>query len=794
MKGVHHSIFCGGSMDDFVWVAGRWATGLRRWRKGSGLVAMVVLAGLLSVAALLWPVATVVAATITVDRTDDPNPTGLACTAAPNDCSLRAAIIAANGMAGADTIVLASGQTYTLSRDADGSGHVTDSGANNDDLDVTSQITIEGNGATIERSTAVTCTPDGTAATGEFRIFEVASTGTLTLQNVTVRNGCASGGSPDSDGGAILSLGPLTLTNSTLSQNSAFGDGGAIWNASPLTLTNSTLSDNSAGFNGGGIATFAGSSDPVVITDSTISENSTNLGDGGGIFNGGTLTIARSSLSNNFATGSFNGGGGILTSGTLTITDSTLSGNSTGGDGGGILNGGGTLTIVNSTLSDNSADRGGGIGNVFGTTTITNSTLSGNSANRGGGIGITNDDTAARVSFTTIAENSATLSGGGIYVDTESTVTIKNSLVGNNTNGDDCSISGTFTATGVNFATDASCPGFTQKTAADLNLGPLQDNGGPTHTHALQAGSAAIDAVPAGQCTDLSGTPVTTDQRKFSRPFPPGGLCDAGAYERGAEEVTIDSFLCYKAKPSKGAEKFSPLEVSLKDQFENKRFEVKKPLSLCNLAKGDGGILDPATHLEGYQIKEVKGESKHEQQTGAKVTNRLGTLIVDTIKPDRLLVPTAKSLSGPVPPLDPEPIDHFKCYKVKVRKGVCEDDPAVACKSDSDCATGVCSEGFPKGLTVSVADQFTDPAKLFAVQKPTRLCTPVEKEVEGEVTAIQDPDRHLLCYQLKGAKGEPKHAKVLGIHTNNQFGPEQLDTIEEDELCLPSTKTLSAQP
>jgi predicted outer membrane repeat protein len=751
---------------------------------------MVVLAGLLSVAALLWPVAAAVAATITVDRTDDPDPTGLTCTAAPNDCSLRAAIIAANGMAGADTIVLASGQTYTLSRDADGSGHVTDSGANNDDLDVTSQITIEGNGATIERSTAVPCIPDVTAARGEFRIFEVASTGTLTgtltLQDVTVRNGCASGGSPHSDGGAILSLGPLTLTNSTLSQNSAFGGGGGILSLGPLTLTNSTLSQNSA-FGGGGIW----NSGPLTITDSTISENSTNLGDGGGILSTNTLTITRSSLSNNFATGSFNGGGGIFNAGPLTITDSTLSGNSTGGDGGGIFNDGGTTTITNSTLSNNSADDGGGIANVFGTTTITNSTLSNNSADRGGGIAITNDDTAAHVSFTTIADNSATLSGGGIYVDTESTVTIKNSLVGKNTNGDDCWISGTFTATGVNFDTDGSCPGFTQKTAADLNLGPLQDNGGPTHTHALQAGSAAIDAVPAGQCTDLSGTPVTTDQRKFSRPFPPGGLCDAGAYERGAEEVTLDSFLCYKAKPTKGTAKFSPLEVSLTDQFENKRFEVKKPLSLCNLA-GDGDTLDPA--LEGYQIKEVKGESKHEQQTGVKVTNQLGTLIVDTVTPDRLLVPTAKSLSGPVQPLDPEPTDHFKCYKVKVRKGVCEDDPAVACKSDSDCATGVCSGGFPKGLTVSVADQFTDPAKLFAVQKPTQLCTPVKKEVEGEVTVIQDPDRHLLCYQVKGVKGEPEHEKVVGIHTNNQFGPEQLDTLKEDELCLPSTKTLPAQP
>jgi hypothetical protein len=62
-----------------------------------------------------------------------------------------------------------------------------------------------------------------------------------------------------------------------------------------------------------------------------------------------------------------------------------------------------------------------------------------------------------------------------------------------------------------------------------LNLGPLANNGGPTQTHALQAGSAAIDAVPSGQCSDVSGNPVTQDQRASSRTTE--GPCDAGAYE-----------------------------------------------------------------------------------------------------------------------------------------------------------------------------------------------------------------------------------------------------------------------
>ena len=57
----------------------------------------------------------------------------------------------------------------------------------------------------------------------------------------------------------------------------------------------------------------------------------------------------------------------------------------------------------------------------------------------------------------------------------------------------------------------------------DPLLGPLQDNGGPTFTHALLPGSPAIDHIPAENCE------VTTDQRGVARPQ--GAACDIGAYE-----------------------------------------------------------------------------------------------------------------------------------------------------------------------------------------------------------------------------------------------------------------------
>jgi hypothetical protein len=99
-----------------------------------------------------------------------------------------------------------------------------------------------------------------------------------------------------------------------------------------------------------------------------------------------------------------------------------------------------------------------------------------------------------------------------------------NSTAGNNCVDD----GGTFTALGVNFATDASCAGFTQTTSGGINLGPLADNGGPTQTHALLSGSVAVDA--ALDCTLINGvTPLTQDQRGQARPE--GAECDSGALE-----------------------------------------------------------------------------------------------------------------------------------------------------------------------------------------------------------------------------------------------------------------------
>jgi hypothetical protein len=214
----------------------------------------------------------------------------------------------------------------------------------------------------------------------------------------------------------------------------------------------------------------------------TLSSELPAVTDGAGLtIDGGSADIT---LSGNNAVRVF-----VVASGAgLTLNDLTVA-NGRAFGGGGIFNDGGTLEVNNSTISGNSAhDNNGGIGNT-GTATVSNSTISGNSANNGGGI----------------------LTSGG-------TATLKNTIVANNEGGNCAAL--TLTDDGGNLEWPGNDCRFAL--SADPNLGPLDANGGPTETHALQRPSAAIDAAVA--CP-----PPATDQRGVSRPQ--GAACDIGAFE-----------------------------------------------------------------------------------------------------------------------------------------------------------------------------------------------------------------------------------------------------------------------
>jgi hypothetical protein len=263
-----------------------------------------------------------------------------------------------------------------------------------------------------------------------------------------------------------------------------------------------------------------------------------------------------------------------------------------------------------------------------------------------------------------------------------------------------------------------------------------------------------------------SGFPTGSDWQDIE--FGPDGalytsLFTAGEVLRIAPAPALDSFLCYKARPTKGSARFEPRDVTLADAFESRETEVLKPKALCNPSDRDGaGIGDETAHFESYQIR---SSEKHEKVPSIAVVNSLGSLTLATVKEDRLLVPSAKLLPVSRRAVVIPELDHFKCYKAKVAKG---------------------TPKLPKGVQVTLADQF-DPksARTFDVKKPKHLCLPVDKNGEG----IKNPDGHLLCYQVTIPRGQPKHVARVGVHVGDQFGGEQLNTIKEEELCVPSTKS-----
>ncbi len=124
----------------------------------------------------------------------------------------------------------------------------------------------------------------------------------------------------------------------------------------------------------------------------------------------------------------------------------------------------------------------------------------------GGGI-IASVDADVNVESSTIVSNTSPHPGGGIFATGFGTVNVKNMIVSDNTTRD-CDLSnGTITSQGHNISSDGSC-GFTQPTDqqnTDPLLGPLQDNGGPTATHTLLAGSPARDSGSSDQAEDQRG-------------------------------------------------------------------------------------------------------------------------------------------------------------------------------------------------------------------------------------------------------------------------------------------------
>jgi hypothetical protein len=389
----------------------------------------LVLALVLALVFVLVPANPALAATITVPAGDA--------------AALIAAINSANASAGADTIELAGG-TYTLTQQRTPCGDPAGLPV------ITSAITINGNGATIQRDPALNTDPSPL----RFRVMALASGADVTLNNLTIANGRATfrsnpnggikGRHPNKPGSNIGQIGgarqngsaPLERARvrgqvpadavceiqSNVSGRPSTGANILVSSGATLVINNVTIRDGNA-TSGGGI-TNGGT---LTVNDSTWSNNNA-IFDGGALLNanGATAVVNRSSASGS-ATGQ--SGGAFWNQGTLTLNETDVRANQSRGGGGGIVNDfTGTLHVNNSTVRDNVANYlglpddtgsgGGGIANFRGIVTISGSTIAGNDTGyaEGGGGGIGNFGGTMTIVNSTIHDNTAVQNGGGVYV------------------------------------------------------------------------------------------------------------------------------------------------------------------------------------------------------------------------------------------------------------------------------------------------------------------------------------------------------------------------------------------
>lgn len=463
---------------------------------------------------------------------------------------LANAITTANNTGEADVLVLAPGCTYSLTSinqaDPDGYGPVGLP-------PITSQITIQGNGATIRR--------DG----GTFRLFYVAAGGDLTLENLTLSSGRAQGfnggdgagggggGGSAGMGGAIFNRGMLTIKQSTLNDHMAIGGGITTNGTAPGGGGGAGLGGNGVsngvgnGGKGGGLNGGLGGVGTGGVPGGAGGEGG---GGGGGSRNlsgvggaGGAGGFGGAGGGGGFGAGDpggvggvggmggFGGGGGGGAGGTMGVGAGGAGGfgGANGSNGGGYIGGDG----------GGGAGMGGAVFNYAGTINIVNATLSGNTAQgasgaQGYGGALFNYEGTVFITNTTFASNTVTTEGGAVYNyqgSGSASLMMTNAILANTTGSPtDCynrsgTVGGSNNLIEVNAAGSNAC-GIPTATDDPL-LGLLADNGGHTFTHALLPGSPAINAGDNATCP-------ATDQRGVARA---DLSCDIGAYEDTSSHI-----------------------------------------------------------------------------------------------------------------------------------------------------------------------------------------------------------------------------------------------------------------
>lgn len=450
-----------------------------------------------------------------------------ACTSDPNDCSLRGAIRFANATAAGSEIHISipAGTYYCMRPNV---GGIPEDLNETGDLDIIGRtIYFEGagrdqtiiDGQTLDRvlhnynGGIVTIEhlsiTQGVVPAGNYGGGGIINYANMTLNDVLIENNSAEGsGQYIDNGGGISNHGTLTILNSSIIDNEACNGGGVNGDNSRLTISNSTIADNHVRSDaycgtGGGVATYGGSQ--MLNLSSLIVEGNTAKYGGGVFYNGSNPddVIRDSIIRQNTAS---IGGAGVYNYGTITLNRITLTGNQATSSGGGLLNMK-TMTLNNTTIQGNSASFGGGVDNSM------NATLS--------------------LDHCTVADNTASVNGTALFTDTNAIEYSHNTVLAGGSTNDACVIIGSsiFNDQGYNLSSDDSCSlsvVLYDLINTDPLLGTLGDNGGLTPTMALLAGSPAIDMADPNLTLE-------SDQRGYYRPVDGNGdgtsVADIGAFE-----------------------------------------------------------------------------------------------------------------------------------------------------------------------------------------------------------------------------------------------------------------------
>lgn len=386
-------------------------------------------------------------------------------------------------------------------------------------------------------------------------VFQISTTGSLKLTNLTVTRGYGTAG-------AIENFGRLQISDARLETNTAIVSGGAITNHAEATLTNVVITGNEAAEDGGGVYTDGGkttirlsqivgnrskrgaglavSAGVLEIEDSTIARNIGSSGGGILVTTVGAVTTLRTVVAANAAA---EGAGIFQLGGTLALDETIISSNGYNEaygyavEGGGIDQNGGNATLTNVSFVGNKAMNGAGLGAHGGTTALTNVTISSNDGlgRLGGGRGPAIDAQGGNVTLTNVTitgNDSGNKTSGAVFRGT-GTLVMRSVVLAN---GPTLNCEGTFPGATFSYASDASCNFGATRDNATLPFEPLATNGGFTLTQMPLPGNAGIDNGAGTSCPSV-------DQRGVSRPS--GLACDAGAVEYVAGAPSLATVVEY---------------------------------------------------------------------------------------------------------------------------------------------------------------------------------------------------------------------------------------------------------